>query len=451
MASSKAPTLAEAQKLNQEYELPNPEAYSSYQLGIYSAFRSPPFSTKPSEWERLAREKVPAANFGYVFGSASSHRTYASNIAAFDRYRLKPSMLVNATRRDLRVELFGGREVLRNPILVAPVGVQKIMHADAEEATARACKEVGVPMILSTAATRTIEEVATANGDGQRWYQLYWPRPQHESITASLLHRAKANGYTTLVVTLDTFTLAWRPTDLDSAYLPFLFGDGCQIGHSDPIFNAQYKAQLASDPRTAKEKLAEAWGIIKRNGTIFGAAKIVANARLIAKSRAWLDVMNSGTYREWSHLEVLKKLWDGPIVLKGIQTVEDARRAAEYGMSGIIVSNHGGRQLDGAIASLDALAEIAADEMVKASNMDILFDSGIRTGSDVLKALALGAKAVLVARPYMYGLAIGGQQGVEHVLRCLLADTDNSLANLGKRSIKDVGRGDLQIRGEAKL
>jgi isopentenyl diphosphate isomerase/L-lactate dehydrogenase-like FMN-dependent dehydrogenase len=161
--------------------------------------------------------------------------------------------------------------------------------------------------------------------------------------------------------------------------------------------------------------------------------------------------MNSGTYRKWEHLSVLKELWDGPIVLKGIQTVEDARRAAEYGMQGIIVSNHGGRQLDGAIASLDALAEIAADEEVKKSGLEILFDSGIRTGSDVLKALALGAKAVLVARPYMYGLAIAGQQGVEHVLRCLLADTDNSLANLGKRSLSEVGRGDLQIRGESKL
>ena len=164
------------------------------------------------------------------------------------------------------------------------------------------------------------------------------------------------------------------------------------------------------------------------------------NLKTVMRSRAWLDCMNSGTYRSWDDLAILKKHWDGPIVLKGIQTVQDARRAIEYGMSGIVVSNHGGRQLNGAIASLDALAEIAADEQVKNSNLTLLFDSGIRHGSDVLKALALGAKAVLVARPYMYGLAIAGQTGVEHVLRCLLAETDNALANLGKTSIKDLSR-----------
>ena len=392
-------SLKEASKWNRPYEVPDPEAFSSYQREIYSAFRAPVFSTKPSEWEALARKSVPEANFGYVFGSASSQKTYASNLAAFDRYRLRPSMLVNATRRDTSVNLFG--TIYKSPILVAPVGVQNIMHSDAEEATARACKNVGVPMILSTAATRTIEQVAEANGDGDRWYQLYWPKPQEEAITASLLNRAKANGYKVLVVTLDTFTLAWRPVDLDNSYLPFLWGDGCQIGHSDPVFNERYAEMQAQDTRSASEKLAEAWTLIKRNGTPFGALRVLSNASMIAKSRAWLDVMNSGTYREWQHLEVLKKLWDGPIVLKGIQTVADAHRAIEYGIDGIIVSNHGGRQLDGAIASLDALAEIGADEKVKQSGLTVLFDSGIRTGSDVLKAIALGAKAVLVARPYM--------------------------------------------------
>lgn len=178
---------------------------------------------------------------------------------------------------------------------------------------------------------------------------------------------------------------------------------------------------------------------------------MLANAPLIRKSQAWLATMNSGTFREWSHLEVLKKHWKGPIVLKGIQTVEDARRAAEYGMDGIVVSNHGGRQVDGAIASLDALAEIAADQDVKKSGLTLLFDSGIRTGSDVLKALALGAKAVMIGRPYMYGLAIGGEAGVKHVLRSILADTDNMLASMGKRSLAELSRHDLQIRSSATL
>jgi isopentenyl diphosphate isomerase/L-lactate dehydrogenase-like FMN-dependent dehydrogenase len=275
------------------------------------------------------------------------------------------------------------------------------MHSDAEEATARACEKLGVPMVLSTAATRTIEQVAQANGNGDRWYQLYWPKPQDEAITVSLLNRAKANGYKVLVVTLDTFTLGWRPDDLDHSYLPFLWGEGCQIGLSDPVFNEKYAEMQAKDTRSASEKLSEAWSLIKRNGTPYGALRVLGNAATIAKARAWLDVINSGTYREWHHLEILKKLWDGPIVLKGIQTVADAHKAIEYGMDGIIVSNHGGRQLDGATASLDALAEIGADEKVKQSGLTVLFDSGIRTGSDVLKAIALGAKAVLVARPYM--------------------------------------------------
>lgn len=358
-------------------------------------------------------------------------------------------MLVNATRRDFGVELFGVN--YQSPILVAPIGVQGILHAEGEEATARACKQLGVPMILSTAATRTIEEVATANGDGDRWFQLYWPRPAFEDITASLLNRAKENGYKVLVVTLDTFNLGWRPNDLDESYLPFIYGQGCQVGFSDPVFQKHFAEKEAADTRGAIEKLQEVRELLAKPGTVSGAMKLLSNASTLKKSKAWLDVMNSGTYREWEDLKVLKKLWDGPIVLKGIQTVEDAHRAIEHGMDGIIVSNHGGRQLDGAIASLDALAEIGADEQVKRSGLTLLFDSGIRTGSDVLKALALGAKAVLVGRPYAYGLAIGGQQGVEHVLKCLLAETDLMLSNLGKTSIKDVSRKDLQVIPTGKL
>ncbi|KAH9845302.1 putative lactate 2-monooxygenase [Teratosphaeria destructans] len=441
--------LGEANRWNQSWDVPDPDQWTAYQRDIYSGLRKPIFSTKPSEWEALARDKVPAENFGYVFGSASSAATYAANRSAFDRYRLRPRMLVNATRRDMSVELFGQK--YKSPLLVAPVGVQNTMHSDAEEATARACQKLKVPMILSTAATRTIEQVASANGDGPRWFQLYWPKPQEEAITVSLLNRAKANGYKVLVVTLDTFTLAWRPEDLDHAYLPFLWGDGCQIGHSDPVFNERFQEMQAEDTRSASEKLKEAWGLLKRPGTPWGALRVLTNASTLKRSRAWLDIMNSGTYREWEHLKILRDLWDGPIVLKGIQAIGDARKAVEYGMDGIIVSNHGGRQLDGAIASLDALAEIGADEVVKESGITLLFDSGIRTGSDVLKALALGAKAVLIGRPYMYGLAIEGQAGVEHVLRCLLADTDNMLANAGKRSLKQLSREDLQIRPESKL
>lgn len=207
-----------------------------------------------------------------------------------------------------------------------------------------------------------------------------------------------------------------------------------------------------ADTRSVTEKISEIWSILKRPGSVGGAAKVLAHASVIKKAMLYTSLIASGNYRDWNDLHILRKYWDGPIVLKGIQTVEDAHRAIEHGMDGIVVSNHGGRQLDGAIASLDALAEIGADEQVKNSGLTVLFDSGIRTGSDVLKALALGAKAVLVGRPYVYGLAMGGEEGVKHVLNCLLADTDNSLANLGKKSVAEIGRDDLRvIQQPAKL
>jgi lactate 2-monooxygenase len=431
-------------------DTPDPQSFTQYQREIYAGLRAPKFTTKPQVWESQARDTIPSPNFEYIHGSASQESTYAANISAFERYRLRPSMLNQVTRRDLSVELFGRR--YKSPLLVAPIGVQEIAHQDAEEATARACASANVPMILSTAATRSIEQVAKANGEGDRWFQLYWPSVQAEELTASLLSRAKANGFQVLVVTLDTFTLGWRPSDLDESYLPFIYGQGCQVGLSDPVFQSMYEKLQAEDTRSVSEKLKETWSILKRPGSIGGAAKVIANAAVMKKSMYLMSLLHSGAYREWDHLRLLQKYWDGPIVLKGIQTVEDAHRAIEYGIDGIIVSNHGGRQLDGAISSLDALAEIGSDEKVKSSGLTILFDSGIRTGSDVLKAIALGAKAVLIGRPYVYGLAIGGESGVKHVLDCILADTDNSMANLGKKNLSEISRDDLRVlQGLAKL
>ncbi|KAL5462161.1 hypothetical protein PMIN06_001750 [Paraphaeosphaeria minitans] len=425
-----------------QYE-PDPTAFVQFQREIYASLRKPAFSTKPAQWEAQARKILPEPNFMYIYGSASSESTYASNVSAFERYRLRPWMLVQATRRDLSVELFG--QHYKSPIFAAPVGVQEIAHRDAEEATARACSSVSVPMILSTAATRSIEQVARANGDGDRWFQLYWPVPRAEEFTASLLSRAKANGFKVLVVTLDTFLLGWRPRDLDESYLPFAWGQGCQNAFTDPAFQRIYERLQAADTRSAADKIGEIWSILKRPGSLTGAAKVFVNAAVMKKAQLFVNLTASGDYRDWNDLSSLRKHWDGPIVLKGIQTLEDAHKAIKYGMDGIIVSNHGGRQLDGAIASLDALAEIGGDEKVKSSGLTILFDSGIRTGSDILKAIALGAKAVLIGRPYIYGLAMGGEAGVKHVLSSLLADTDSSLANLGKTSLSQLSRNDLRV------
>jgi lactate 2-monooxygenase len=427
-----------------------PKAYAAYQRELYGRMRPPPFTTNSTAWEGLAKRLVPHGNFFYVAGSAGQSRTCTANTDAFDRYRWRPRMLVDATVRDCSVTLFGKK--YPNPLLVAPIGVQEIMHKDAEEATARACKDVGIPMVLSTAATRTIEQVAAANGDGTRWFQvshpvhrafcqahacpqLYWPKPGDDDITASMLKRAWENGYEALVVTADTFTLGWRPADLDTAYLPFMWGQGCAIGFSDPVFRRKYAAaRVQKDAEERKRplwtRIKEALAMMLRPRSLLGALRVFWNANTLRMAQAWVDVVFSGSFRSWDALPLLREHWPGPILVKGIQTVGDAHRALDAGLDGIVVSNHGGRQVDGAIASLDALAAITADKRVRESNLTIVFDSGIRTGSDVLKAMALGAHAVQIGRPYMYGLAIGGQQGVEHVLRCMLGEMDNTMVSI---------------------
>jgi lactate 2-monooxygenase len=352
----------------------------------------PELPTDLSRLEELARERLPKETFGYVAGSAGSEATARANRAAFDRWRMVPRMLRDVTQRDLSVEVLGTR--MPAPILLAPIGVQGILHEDGELATARAAAECGVTMVFSTAASRTIEEAAEANGDGARWYQLYWPKDQE--LAASFLARAKAAGYSTLVVTLDTYTLAWRPRDLDEAYLPFLRGIGVANYFSDPVFQKAVGGPITD---------------ANRDMALLHWAANFGNPSLT-----------------WEDLEFLRERWDGPIALKGIQHPDDARRAVDAGMDGVIVSNHGGRQVDGAIASLDALPGIV--EAV-GDQGTVLFDSGIRTGADIAKPLALGARAVLIGRPYAYGLGLAGQAGVRHVVRCLMAELELTLALSG--------------------
>jgi lactate 2-monooxygenase len=379
----------------------------SYQNEIYLqglADQVPMFTTDGTRLEDAAQGTLEPGPFGYVAGGAGSGATVRANREAFDRWRIVPRMLTDATTRDLSTTVLGTE--MPAPVMLAPVGVQSIVHPDGELATARAAAALGVPMILSTAASHTIEEVAESNGDGPRWYQLYWPNDN--DVTISILSRAKAAGFTTLVLTLDTWTLAWRTADLDQAYLPFIRGVGTAIPFSDPAFRAGLEKSPEEDPQTA---------ILK-----------------------WIPTF-TGTDKRWDQLPFLREHWDGPIVLKGIQHVDDARRASDAGMDGIVVSNHGGRQVDGAVASLDVLPEIAA---AVGDRLAVLFDSGVRTGADIVKALALGAQAVLVGRPYAYGLALGGEAGVRHVVRSLLADLDLTLALSGHRTPAELSGDSLR-------
>ena len=295
-------------------------------------------------------------------------------------------MLPSTLKPDLAVELFGEKH--HAPVLMAPVGVLTIMNRDGESAAAAAAQETGLGFILSSASSTGIEDVATANGDGRRWYQLYWPGD--DEITKSLLSRAKKSGYTVLVVTLDTPALGWRPADLDGSYLPFVRATGDGVGFTDPLFRSRFKEKHGKE---IEDDLSTA-------------------------SVEWQQTLFSQTPHSWEDIKFLQTHWDGPVVLKGIQHVDDARKAVELGVQGIVVSNHGGRQLNGAIGSFEVLREISEAVGLK---ITVLFDSGIRTGADIVKALSFGAKAVLLGRPYVWGLAIDGKDGVKEVLRGVVA------------------------------
>ena len=323
-----------------------------------------------------------------------------ANLKAFEQWRIVPRHLRNIAERDLRVTIFG--QTHRVPFLLAPIGVQGIIHRDGEVAVARAAARLNVPVVLSTASSKTMEEVASAMDRSPRWFQLYWPKDPE--LAKSFIKRAEAASYAVLVVTLDTPLLSWRERDIQNAYLPFLEGDGLANYFSDPVFRAALKEPPEKQPLAAVRHFAQ----------------VFSNA-------AWT----------WSDLKWLRKQTGLPIVLKGILHPDDAKMALRYGADGIMVSNHGGRQVDGAIAALDALPAV-----VKAvgSRTTVLFDSGIRRGADVFKAIALGARAVLLGRPYMWGLAVGGEKGVRHVLENFIADIDLTLGLAGYTSFAQLNQ-----------
>jgi len=376
--------------------------FGDHQVSIYAAGmlagQAPAWTTDLASLERHAAEVLPPEALGYIVPSAGGGSTARANVAAFEQWRIVPRMLRDHATRDLSTEVLG--TPMAAPVLLGPVGVQTLAHPEGELATARAAAALGLTYVHSTQAGHSIEQAAEANGDGERWFQLYWPT--HDELCESFLSRAQASGYSTLVLTLDTTLLGWRPKDLDRGYLPFLANQGIANYTSDPVFSAMLDKPAEEDPATA--------------GLAF--AGVFPNPGL-----------------SWEQLPWLRERWDGPIVLKGVQHVDDARRAVDAGVQGVVVSNHGGRQVDGAVASLDVLPGIA--EAV-GEQLTVLFDSGVRSGPDVLKALALGADAVLLGRPYLYGLALGGQEGVEHVLRCLLAELDLTMGNAGCSTLADL-------------
>ncbi|MEU6075797.1 alpha-hydroxy-acid oxidizing protein [Micromonospora sp. NPDC047074] len=404
-----------------------------YRQGILG--RRPEIPADFGELERRARRASSAAAWAYVAGGAGEGRTMRRNRAAFDGWAIVPRMASAAVERDLSVDLLGDRHA--TPVLLAPVGAAALMGDDSDLQIARAAAATGTGYILSNQACSPMEDCAAAMGDASRWFQLYWSKD--ERLVDSLIARAEAAGAGALVVTLDTTVLGWRPQDLNLGSLPFTRGQGIAQYTSDPRFREIVADRVArpadKPPTTVTLGAVRTLLAIARNHP----GRFWSNLRSPlprASVETFLDIY-SNPGLSWDHLATLRQRTRLPVVLKGILHPDDARRALDLGVDALVVSNHGGRQVDNSIASLDALVAIR-DEL--GAEPTLLLDSGIRTGADVFTALALGANAVLLGRPYMYGLALAGQRGVEDVIRNVVAELDLTMALTGARDISSITR-----------
>jgi len=345
----------------------------------------------PEELEAAAERVLTPEAFDYVAGGAGGERTVRQNAAEFDRWHLLPRMLRDVHERDTRVEIFG--QQIPAPLLLAPVGALEVVRPEAELAVARACVATGVPMVASTLTSHSLEQIAAEMGSTTRWFQLYWG-PDRD-LNLSLVQRAERAGYSALVITLDTRIIGWRARDIGRGFLPFLGGVGIGNYLTDPVF----RSRLARPP---EEDLPGA--VLRAVGSI-----------------------GDPTF-SWADVRFLSERTAMPIVVKGILHPKDAVEAMEAGANGLIVSNHGGRQVDGSVPTLRALPAVMEEA---GTRVPVLLDSGVRHGADIAKALALGARAVLIGRPYVWGLAVDGEAGVRSVIENLLADFDLTLALCG--------------------
>jgi len=379
---------------------------TGHQIAIYRAGKRTDADAIPLAVEALeqkAKARLSPEAYDWVAGVAGGGATARANLAAFDRWQIVPRMLCDISQRDFNVEILGKRWPL--PFALAPIGVQAGCHPEGEKATARAAAALGLTFALSTVSTFTMEEVAEAAGPGPRWYQLYWSKLPE--ITQSFLQRAERAGYEAIVVTLDTQSLGWRETNLQLAHLPFLQGIGLANYFSDPVFRSLLSQPPEDDIAAAADK--------------------------------YLEVF-SNLAHTWASLQFIRDHTRLPILVKGVQHPDDARKALDVGVEGIIVSNHGGRQTDGSVGTLEMLPSIAA---AVGGRVPLLFDSGIRRGCDVFKAIALGANAVLLGRPCMWALTVGGEAGVREYLMNFSADLDLTFALAGKSRVSEVSAVDL--------
>ena len=395
--------------------------------------------------EAAARKALNPEAFAYIAGGAGAERTVAANRAAFGRWQVWPRPLRDVSERDLSTDLFGIRRP--TPLLLAPLGVMELAHARADFAVARAAASFGVPYVLSNQASASMEDVADAAPAAPRLFQLYWSAS--DELNASLLRRAEASGCEAVVVTLDTHLLGWRTRDLDLAYLPFTRGLGIAQYTSDPVFQQLVRERVRSQSanptdsapavRLTPRTVVAGVSIARKGEALTGSRSVRDNLRSPlprAAVETFLDVFSTPALT-WDDLAKARQWTNLPILLKGIVHPDDAIRALDAGMDGIWISNHGGRQIDQSVPTLEVLPTIA-DRI--AGRVPIVFDSGVRQGSDVFIALALGATAVALGRPYAYGLALAGEEGVREVVRNVLAELDITLGLSGRTSVAELGR-----------
>ena len=396
----------------------------------------------PVAWpalEAAAKEAMNPAAWAYIAGGAGRESTMDANRAAFERWRIVPRVLRDVSERNLSIELFGRR--LASPLLLCPIGVLEMVHPEADLAVARAAAALGIPFIFSNQASVPMESCAAVMGEGPRWLQLYWNRSN--DVVASLVRRAEACGCGAIVLTLDTTMLGWRPRDLDLGSLPFMQGQGIAQYTSDPVFRAEVAAaarapasRAGAGPRPPLSLQTIATALAQKVHHPGGLWRNLASRTPRAAVERFMSTYSRPSL-EWSELKFLRQHTHLPLLLKGVLHPDDARRAVELGVDGLVVSNHGGRQIDGALAALDALPQVA--EAVN-GRIPVLVDSGVRGGADVFKALALGATAVCLGRPYVYGLALAGERGAGEVMANVLAEFDLTLGLAGCRNVTEITR-----------
>lgn len=402
-----------------------------YRAGVYGHR-----SRVPSSWPALetrAEKVLSRRAWAYLAGGAGLESTVRANADAFDRWQIVPRVMRGIKQRDLSVELFG--RTLPAPLLLAPVGVSSMAHPEGDVAAARAAAAEGLPMVFSNQASRSMEDCAAVMGNSPRWFQLYWSKV--DELVESFLSRAETCGCEALVLTLDTTMLGWRPRDLDLGSLPFAQGIGLAQYTSDPVFlrlveQRMRNAEPAPRPRPNLAALRTLVSITRAHpGSTW------ANLRSPVPRAAVETFLDIYTRRSitWDDLPWLRARTALPIVLKGVLHSDDARRAVDHGVDGVIVSTHGGRQVDGSVGALDALPDVVA---AVGGAIPVLLDSGVRGGADVLKALALGARAVLIGRAWAYGLALDGTRGVRTVLQNFVGEFDLTLGLAGATSARHV-------------